>query len=232
LPIGYLIVVLYLGVCTAFAAAPPRRARTRRFSLAYWFAFVVNEIPVLALGLLVASTLLALLDGDLASLGGVVAVALAAVVAGGLILLTARGLRGASKLRDDIGAAIGPLPREAHAVRALLWPFTARPRNVERVRNVMYGDGPGRRLDVYRTESSRLPTLVYFHGGAFRSGDKGRQARPLLQTLSRLDRCRQRRAGTRRAPARVLTECGCLRRARRRAAQLRHLLVASDGSSR
>jgi acetyl esterase/lipase len=176
--------VVYLGVCTAFAVAPPRRSHSGRFSAVYWFGLVVNEIPVLALALLAASTLLALFDGNLASVSGVIAATLAAVVAAGLICLTARGFRSASKLRNDVMATIGPLPREQHAVRALLWPFPMRPRNVKRTRNIAYGAAPGQRLDVYRTASPRGPTLVYFHGGAFRRGDKSRQARPLLQTLA------------------------------------------------
>jgi acetyl esterase/lipase len=183
LPIGYLIIVVYLAICTAFAAAPPRARHTRQFSVAYWFGFVINEIPVLALELLVASTLLAVIDADLESIGGAITAGLAVVAAVGLIVLSVRGARAAAKLRSDISAMIGPVPCEHHPVRSRQWPFPTRRRNVERLRNIEYGDGV-RRLDVYRSADQRGPTLVYLHGGAFRSGDKRRQALPLMQTLA------------------------------------------------
>jgi acetyl esterase/lipase len=69
---------------------------------------------------------------------------------------------------------------------ALAPPFPMRSRGVDRLRNITYAYGPGHRLDVYRSRGDRegRPMLVYFHGGAFRSGDKARQARPLLQALA------------------------------------------------
>jgi acetyl esterase/lipase len=58
---------------------------------------------------------------------------------------------------------------------------------VERVANIGYGDaGRWNLLDVYRHRSrpSGCPTLVYLHGGAFRSGRKNREARALLYRLA------------------------------------------------
>jgi acetyl esterase/lipase len=59
--------------------------------------------------------------------------------------------------------------------------------DIERVANIAYGDaGRRNRLDVYRHRSRPPggPTLVYFHGGSFRSGGKRREARPLLYRLA------------------------------------------------
>ena len=56
---------------------------------------------------------------------------------------------------------------------------------MERVADIRYGDaGRWNLLDVYRHRSrpSGCPTLVYFHGGAFRR--KSREARPLLSRLA------------------------------------------------
>jgi acetyl esterase/lipase len=59
-------------------------------------------------------------------------------------------------------------------------PFPVRPRQVERVANLAHGDaGRQNLLDLYRHRAhpAGAPTLVYFHGGAFRSGSK-HYARP------------------------------------------------------
>src|SRR5579872_2531388 len=101
MPIGYLLTVVFFAVCTAFALAPPRPQHSSPFSVAFWFGFVINEIPVLAIEFLVASTLLALFQGDLASPGGILGAGVAAVTVGGLIALSVRGLSSAAKLRGD-----------------------------------------------------------------------------------------------------------------------------------
>ena len=59
--------------------------------------------------------------------------------------------------------------------------------SVERVADISYGDaGRWNTLDVYRHRSrpSGCPTLVYLHGGGFRSGRKNREARLLLYRLA------------------------------------------------
>ena len=65
------------------------------------------------------------------------------------------------------------------------WPF--RRHDVRRVANIRYGDGARRNLlDVFhhRSRPSGGPILVHLHGGAFRSGRKNREARPLLHRLA------------------------------------------------
>jgi acetyl esterase/lipase len=71
--------------------------------------------------------------------------------------------------------------------RILFLPFFFRRRDVERIKNVRYGNaGRWNLLDIYRPRSrpSAAPTLLYLHGGAFRSGRKSKEARPLLYHLA------------------------------------------------
>ena len=79
------------------------------------------------------------------------------------------------------------LRRRLPWARILFGPFFVRRRDVERVANISYGDaGKANLLDVYRSRSqpSRGPTLVYLHGGTFRSGRKDKEARPLIYRLA------------------------------------------------
>ena len=57
---------------------------------------------------------------------------------------------------------------------------------VVRVRGLAYGDGPRRTLDVYhrRDQPASAPILLHFHGGGFYSGNKAREARPLIRHLT------------------------------------------------
>ena len=54
-----------------------------------------------------------------------------------------------------------------------------------RVRGLAYGDGPRRTLDVYhRRGQASAPVLLHLHGGRFYSGNKTREARPLIRHLT------------------------------------------------
>jgi acetyl esterase/lipase len=57
---------------------------------------------------------------------------------------------------------------------------------VVRVRGLAYGNGPDRTLDVYhrRDRPAGAPVLLHFHGGGFYSGNKAREARPLIRHLT------------------------------------------------
>jgi acetyl esterase/lipase len=70
--------------------------------------------------------------------------------------------------------------------RILRAPFFPGRRDVARVRGLAYGDGPRRTLDVYhrRDRPARAPILLHFHGGGFHSGNKAREARPLIRHLT------------------------------------------------
>ena len=172
------------------------RARRTKSS---WFGFLINELPFVAFYWLLASTALAIAQRDIASPVGWIALGLAALATVGLVIIAWRALQAGPAvdhaLSEGLGAewrtAIEPRGRtpapppsaRPYPLRALL----LRRRDVERIANISYGDaGKLNLLDVYRHRSrpSGGPTLVYLHGGAFRSGRKSREARPLLYRLA------------------------------------------------
>jgi acetyl esterase/lipase len=200
MPIGYLVTVLLMAWCTQFALAPPRPRHSSPSSLSYWFGYLVNELPFVGLYWLAASTLLAFVQGDLGSSGAWVAVGLAVLTAAGLVVVARRGLRAGPVVEHALDEGLGAgwrhtvdpglaarLRRRLPWTRILLRPFLVRRGDVRRVANLRYGYA-GRRnlLDVYhhRARPAGGPTLVYWHGGAFRSGRKNREARPLLYRLA------------------------------------------------
>ena len=200
MPIGYLVTTALAAVCTAFALAPPRPRQSSRSNRSYWLGFLVNELPFVAFYWLLASTLLALAQGDLDSPVGWIGLGVAVAATLGLAVVAWRGLQAGPALDRAVSEGLGSGWRKAVdpelAARfrrrlplgsILFAPFFMRRRDVVRVADVSYGDA-GRRnlLDVYhhRSRPSGGPVLVYFHGGAFRSGRKNREARPLLYRLA------------------------------------------------
>jgi len=199
-PIGYLVTAALAGFCTVFALAPPRPRRSSPANRSYWFGFLLNELPFVGFYWLLASTLLALGQRDIASKVGWVAFALAVLTSLGLAVVAWRGLRARPAvdlaLSDGLGVSWRTqidaetalrLRRRLPWARILFGPFFVRRRDVERVANISYGDaGKANLLDVYRSRSqpSRGPTLIYLHGGTFRSGRKDKEARPLIYRLA------------------------------------------------
>ena len=191
---------MFVAWCTLFALTPPRPRRSSPSNPSYWFGFMLNELPFVAFYWLLASTLLAVGQGDVDSTGGRAAFGLAVLTTVGLAVVVWRGLRAGAALehalREDLGAgwrsAIDAEPaarlrRRLPLVRILLAPFLVRRRDVERIANISYGDaGSQNLLDVYchRSEPSGGPVLIHLHGGAFRRGRKSREARPLLYRLA------------------------------------------------
>ena len=200
MPIGYLVAVTFVAWCTLFAVAPPRPRQSSPSNKSYWFGFLLNELPFVAFYWLLASTLLAFGQGDIGSPGGWVAFGVVVLATVGLVVVTRRGLRAGSAVDHALSAGLGAgwraaidagmaarLRRRLPWARLLFGPFFVRRRDVERVANISYGDAGKRNLlDVYRHRShpSGGPTLIYLHGGAFRSGRKNHEARPLLYRLA------------------------------------------------
>jgi acetyl esterase/lipase len=198
-PIGYLVTTVVAGWMTLFAVAPLRRP-FRLARLSWGFGFLINELPFIAIYWLLASTLLALGQGDVDTPVGRVALGLAVLTTAGLVVVAARGLRARPAIEvalvDGLGAgwrtALDPslsarLRSNMSVARILFGAFLRRRRDVERVANISYGDAGKRNLlDVYRHRShpSGGPTLIYLHGGGFYSGRKNREARPLLYRLA------------------------------------------------
>jgi acetyl esterase/lipase len=198
-PIGYLVGVAVIGLGTWFALVPPRWGRAFG-RMSFLFGPVVNELPFLAIYLLVISTLPAVAEGNFDVSGAIVALALAALTATGLGVVIGRALQTSAVVERALDEGLGSgwrsgvdAARGAHAnrrlpiARILLAPLFLRVRDVQRIANVSYGDaGSGNRLDVYRHRSDRAggPVLIHLHGGHFDSGRKDREARPLLYRLA------------------------------------------------
>ena len=160
--------------------------------MAFWFGFLVNELPFVALAWLVAATVLAAVQGDLVTPVGLVGLGLAILTVVGIVVIVRRALLAkpvlARALADADVGNISDNDRSTRWARIVLWPFPTRGRQVERIADVSYGDaGRSNRLDVYRPRGRPPdgPTVVHFHGGTFRSGNKSREARPLLHRLAR-----------------------------------------------
>jgi acetyl esterase/lipase len=190
MPIGYVVSVLVIAWCTLFAVRPPRPQHSSPFNLAFWFGFLVNELPFVAMAWLVAATVIAGVQGDLGTTLGLVGLAIAVVTLGGLVVVVRRALLAAPVLERalaDAGFGTTAIGRQRRWARIVLWPFPTRGRKVERISDIEYGNaGRGNRLDLYRPRRRRPdgPTLVHLHGGAFRIGNKSREARPLLHRLA------------------------------------------------
>jgi len=174
MPIGLLVPVVLVGWGTACALTSWRRLG----AAARIPALVTNELPFLGGYLLIASTALALAQGDLGSVGGVIVGVAALVVLLGLAVVVRRALRGDAALHN-------PTSARRPWRRILMAPLPAFRRDVVRVRNLSYGEGPRRNLDVYHRSDRPVgvPVVVHFHGGGFHSGNKRREARPLIGHL-------------------------------------------------
>ena len=167
MPIGYwwTVAITSWGVACALT-------RWRRLgSLAAIPALLVSELPFIVGYLLIASTVLALAEGDLDSPGGAAGAAVALLALAGLVVIVRRALRAHAAL----GNAGRPRRPWGRILRAPFWPGR---RDVVRVRNLAYGGGPRRTLDVYhrRDRQAGAPILLHFHGGGFYSGNKAREA--------------------------------------------------------
>jgi acetyl esterase/lipase len=175
MPIGYWIpVALYSwGVVCALT----RWRRLGPFSAVP--ALLASELPFIVGCLLIASTMLALIDGDLGSPPGAAVAVVALLALAGLVVIVRRALLAHAALRN------AGKPRRPWG-RILRAPFFPGRPGVVRVRGLAYGDGPDRTLDVYhgRGRPAGAPILLHFHGGGFHSGNKAREARPLIRHLT------------------------------------------------
>ena len=175
MPIGYLwtVALVSWGVVCALT----RWRKLGSFSAIP--ALLVSELPFIVGYWLIASTVLALADGDLGSPGGAAGVAVALLALAGLLVVVCRAMRAHVALHNA-GRPGRPWGRILRA------PFFPGGPDVIRVRGLAYGAGPRRTLDVYhrRDRPASAPVLLHFHGGAFYSGNKAREARPLIRHLT------------------------------------------------
>lgn len=200
MPIGYLVAVGVTAIGTLLAVVPLRRSG--RLGLLSWLPSAVPcESPFLACSWVLAVTALALAQGDLGRAGAGIGTAAGVVTAAGGVVLVRRALRAGPVVRraldDGLGpgwrASVGPsappaVPGRLPWTRIVATPLPLFPRGVRRRSNLPYGDGGRRhRLDVYqrRSEPPAGPILIHLHGGAFFTGRKSFEARPLLHRLAR-----------------------------------------------
>lgn len=199
-PIGFLVTVTAAALLTLLALAPQRRTRALR-SLSFLSAAAFNELPFLVFASVMAATLLAVGQGDLRGRGGAACAGLAALTTALLATVAWRATRTARAveraLADGLGetwrAELQPglaagLRRHLPVGRILFLPLPLRPRGIERVADIRYGEGGERQsFDLYRRRAGPdggRPVLVHLHGGGFRRGRKSRQSRPLLLRLA------------------------------------------------
>jgi acetyl esterase/lipase len=173
MPVGYWCAVAGWGVACALS----RWRRLGSFSAIP--ALLASELPFLLGYYLIASSVLALVDGDLDSAAGVAGAVVALLAVAGLTVVVCRALRAHAAL-SNAGRPGRPWGRIMRA------PFFPGRLEVSRVRGLRYGDGPDRTLDVYhrRDRPTGVPVLLHFHGGGFHSGSKVREARPLIRHLT------------------------------------------------
>ncbi|WP_200901128.1 alpha/beta hydrolase [Nostocoides japonicum] len=196
--VGYLVSVVILAVPTALALAPMRGSWTRG-QLSWRLGFQINELPFVAAAWLLASTALAIWDGNLATPVGATAAGLATSVLAGLTLIAVRGAHAGRAISEALEGGLGAdwpshlspelargLRRRRPWLRIVVAPLGLRRRDVVHERNLGYGpEGRQNLLDCYRPRgATKGPCLVYFHGGGYRSGAKNREARALLYRLA------------------------------------------------
>ena len=96
MPFGYLTTTALVAVLTLFAVAPWRPAHSSPSNVSYRLGFLINELPFIAFYWLLASTVLAAIEGDLSSPVGLIALAIAVLASGGLAVVVRRGWRAGS----------------------------------------------------------------------------------------------------------------------------------------
>lgn len=192
---GYWVSLGVLFVMTVTAWRPPRRPGWLA-TATYLTGWLVNEIPLIALAALAATTALTAAEGHLSPFGPaqVSAVVLAAVILGLLVwlLVRARSSRAVfhGALTDagiELDRPIAARRTPGRAVRSYLLPFVRRSRSVRHIRNVPYGEhGKRNLLDVYVPKRGvTRGVFINFHGGHFRIGHKDSQSLPLIYELAR-----------------------------------------------
>ncbi len=197
-PVGYLEAVGTVAVYTVSVLKPPRRPAWLAHGV-FILTHLVNEAPVIGWGWLIATTAVALTDGELSSAGGIAVLALAIATALGLVVVTRRGLMARGVVDSALqhafpgsgsGSDRGGFGRQvARVVLEVCVPLPLRSPRVRRIRNLSYGAaGRAQLLDLYVSRNpgpERRPVLIHFHGGHFERGGKSREALPLLHYLAR-----------------------------------------------
>ncbi len=157
---------------------------------AFLVGLAVCEGAGWALAMLIAAVATLASMGALGSWPGWMGLVLAGMAAAALVRALMLARRAPAVFDEALGQLDGGPPsvytRTWRDVVAPLW--FADP-HVERIANIRYAEGAGRRhlLDVYRSRdgTSDAPVLLQIHGGAWMFGSKRTQGRPLMNRLAR-----------------------------------------------
>ena len=193
------LAVSVVGAWFTYNAYRPSR-RWQLLTLSFFAGWFTGELAVFHVAWQVGATVLFLWLGALESWAGVAGLVITLASWVGLLGLQLVSGRSARAMEDALQGGLGPdyrsdiAPGLAERVarrtsrRHLLLPFYLRDRHVQRIKNIRYAPGAGRRhlLDVWRPKSGarRAPVLFQLHGGAWMVGDKGQQALPLMLHLA------------------------------------------------
>jgi acetyl esterase/lipase len=190
---GFLFWSLVMTAFVGFGLWPPS-THGPRATLPYLLGTVSSELYLVMVVFLVAPTTLALLDGDLDLPADAGVLVLPALALAGIGVALRRAVRTRGVLESALAEGLGlrtslrPWTDLGDVVRVVVAPVRWTRRDVVRVKDLRYGNAPGRanRLDLYRSRTGPAvgPVLVYFHGGGYFSGAKSREARLLLERLA------------------------------------------------
>jgi acetyl esterase/lipase len=193
------LAVSIVGAAFTVNAYRPSR-RWQLLGMSFFAGWLTGELALFHLAWQLVATAIFVALGALDSWPGYVGLAISVASWLGLVWIQIVALRSARvlehALREGLGAdyrsQIAPgmaerLARRPSPIRLLL-PFYLRDRRVERIKNIQYAPGAGRRhrLDVYRPRGGveSAPVLLQIHGGAWIIGDKGQQGLPLMLHLA------------------------------------------------
>jgi acetyl esterase/lipase len=183
----------FLVLSAATALRPGRRGLSA--ILAYPVGWAAGELPVQ--GIVFQLALLGLLAWwgwpSTAWLSLLIFVLAFAVVVENLVLIYIAFYARRIVRQSMANAPVAPLtiPRASDDVFGSWWrtamQFPFHPRDMQIVKNVVYGPLPRQRLDVWRMSTTPLhaPVVLFIHGGSWMMGDKREQGRPMLHEFVR-----------------------------------------------
>jgi acetyl esterase/lipase len=181
--------VSIVGACFTLSAVV-RGRKLFVFVIPYFFAaWLTSELALHHIVWQALATLAFVWLGALQHWPGVIGLGITIVSWLGLLYLQRRSGSAAAVFAEALRISLAE-EKPPHAVvplRQLARPFRMRRREVERIRNLPYGDAGKRHLlDVYRPRpgGERCPTLLQIHGGGWVIGRKDQQGLPLMHHLA------------------------------------------------
>lgn len=185
------VALVLIGVSALLSLLPPSRKRPVGWAT-FFFTGVLNEQPYAALALVgVAAVHGTFTHGPTAAgaltLGVAIIDALLLAVVASRNAAASRRLKAALAEQFELELPDAKPPRTPLTNRIV--PLPRLPSDVELIRDLRYGpsSSDAHLLDLYRPKDLErpAPVFIHWHGGAFRSGGKSREALPLFYHLAR-----------------------------------------------